>query len=1625
MNLNAVRGIAQQRWTPSHRLMSSVVALAVVCGVWLTTVGAATAAPRSLNGFIGGAAGQSTGGLITQPRDVAVYSGNTPTRSDDRIVVVESLSNNSRVQVLDGDGNFMLLWGRDVAQADSSDNLGDGFEVCRAVGGGADSCKAGRVGTLGGELSNPTGVTIDQATGHVYVMDRGNRRVQEFDLDGTFIRAWGWDVVQTGGIGDDATPPAGEFEICTVATQCQAGSDGEGAGQFATSDVNSIDIDPAAPHHLFVTDSANRRVLEFEPDGSFVQGWGFDVSTGGGAAFETCTAADCRAGQATGGPNDGQFATGWPQHVAVDSAGVVYASDSTDGNRVVRFDTDPAPVLLEPLPSTLLADGQTAGLEIDAGGNLLVTRDRTTGITLAVLQEIANPGADLPPGGPPNPTSTDINTIADETDNAVGERVWNTGLDPATGNVYVTAPTLWTPSFGGVFTGCSAPPGVPCSGLLVMDETVGGLDASMEAPTDVDATSALLTGSINVGGGNATYSFQISADGQNWTDVGGSRNVAGDGATQVSLEAEGLEPATLYRVRLNVSKQTDIATTESAVSNEDVFLTDAAEPAVQTLGSTDRTESAARLRARVDPNGSSTTYRFEYGPAGGAFDNHIPVPDGQAGAGNSAQLFTQMVSGLQPDTAYHYRIVATNFVGTAIGEPVTFKTKPQQEVDPPAGRGYELVSPTEKISGVGAGVWYNGPSASGSAGVAAHEGERFAVRGTFGSVLTGGNFEYVSNWTMTERTPQGWLHSPAMTRRAHAPQVVTDVGIVASTPTLSLTGWGSNGHWLKLFEEMADWPEEGQEALLLRDWPGKWEVFGPTHPDQRGGLQATAVIADDGNAVAGSGLIRGLTGSSDPTLDLPEPAAKSVYIDELAPSGLSDTFPGAGARHPVNVCAGGTEIPERTDTGGGVFKQGAQTCRERQTVTVSATGGTFTLTFDGQTTAPIPFDAPASGAGSVQAALESLSNLAPGDISVSGGPGNPGGTTPYVVHFASDLGDVPEMTSDATQLTGGASSAVVATTDTLIDLRGAVLGEDRDGVINADGSRVFFLSPDPAVDATACQGAGQATTCPAQLYVRQRNGDGNVVTRWISRSEVPGQDASLMGEAIFEGASADGDKVFFRSAAPLTADDRNGSIGSPPPGGVVTGGPVQTSWDLYMYDLPDAPGADPADGDLTRISAGPDGSGDCNSPLGGSTNVGALRFVSDDGNRLLFTCSAPLDGVPLADDGTITSPDGTPTTSSHTNLYAYDANQPVEQRWRFVARLPRDSTFGTCATTGVQEGMPLKPKSAPDPNLSIFDEVNCVHGTPDGGMVVFWTDGQLTDDDPDDVSADLYAYDVEQDELARASAPQGGVGGAYECALGISSAPCYGDGGIGGSSSALPKLGVATDPDNGLRSVFFQSRSRLIPADTDTAYDVYQWNADDGLALISANVDEDAFFMGNDHDGINVYFATRQRLTWQDKDAVLDIYTARVDGGIPEPPPTNETCDPTADQCQAPTGPAPPSQTDSDQPSVGNTPATRLRITVRRPTSAARRKAIRTRRLAIRINTSAPVTATLRIQAKPRGRKPAAIRARRGLVVGDNVVVVRISKAVRRRLASKRAVSLTIRVTAPGSRPVVTAATFR
>lgn len=107
------------------------------------------------------------------------------------------------------------------------------------------------------------------------------------------------------------------------------------------------------------------------------------------------------------------------------------------------------------------------------------------------------------------------------------------------------------------------------------------------------------------------------------------------------------------------------------------------------------------------------------------------------------------------------------------------------------------------------------------------------------------------------------------------------------------------------------------------------------------------------------------------------------------------------------------------------------------TITGAPTGGTFPLTFAGQTTSGLAFNATTAV---VQTALQGLSSIGSGNATVGGSAGN------YVVTFAGTLAEtaVAAITSSGASLTGGTSPGVtvsVTATDTITGvLSGGLIG---------------------------------------------------------------------------------------------------------------------------------------------------------------------------------------------------------------------------------------------------------------------------------------------------------------------------------------------------------------------------------------------------------------------------------------------------------------------------------------------------------------------------------------------------------------------------------------------------------
>jgi DNA-binding beta-propeller fold protein YncE len=115
------------------------------------------------------------------------------------------------------------------------------------------------------EFNAPGQLAVDEATHDLYVVDRGNNRVEKLGPKGEFIATWGW------GVKDGKK----EFQVCTSA--CQAGIAGSGKGQLDVPGAIAVDnstsnSDPSKGDVYVVTDarSEHGRLVKFTPNGEVV-----------------------------------------------------------------------------------------------------------------------------------------------------------------------------------------------------------------------------------------------------------------------------------------------------------------------------------------------------------------------------------------------------------------------------------------------------------------------------------------------------------------------------------------------------------------------------------------------------------------------------------------------------------------------------------------------------------------------------------------------------------------------------------------------------------------------------------------------------------------------------------------------------------------------------------------------------------------------------------------------------------------------------------------------------------------------------------------------------------------------------------------------------------------------------------------------------------------------------------------------------------------------------------------------------------------------------------------------------------------------------------------------------------
>ena len=188
----------------------------------------------------------------------------------------------------------------------------------------------------------------------------------------------------------------------------------------------------------------------------------------------------------------------------------------------------------------------------------------------------------------------------------------------------------------------------------------------------IGLTSATLNGIVNPNSETVTEcKFEYGAtESYGKTATCSPSPGSGENAVAVSASVTGLSEHTTYHFRIVA-----VNATGTGRSTDQTFTTRPWPPTAVAEGASSVGLISVTLNAKVNPNsGTVTECKFEYGATEsyGKTAPCFPSP----GSGESAVAVSASVTGLSEHTTYHFRIVATNSVGTDRGSDNTFETYP-------------------------------------------------------------------------------------------------------------------------------------------------------------------------------------------------------------------------------------------------------------------------------------------------------------------------------------------------------------------------------------------------------------------------------------------------------------------------------------------------------------------------------------------------------------------------------------------------------------------------------------------------------------------------------------------------------------------------------------------------------------------------------------------------------------------------------------------------------------------------------------------------------------------------------------------------------------------------------------
>jgi DNA-binding beta-propeller fold protein YncE len=591
---------------------------------------------------------------------------------------------------------------------------------------------------VGTALGEPGAVAVDHATGEVFVADRTRGLVDVLSSSGIYQTSFGEGVLEARALAvDEATGDVYAAESFSDAVVVYAPDalggyvllsqwSGVNAPGKRFGDVTGIAFDNSTS----ASDPAagNVYVVEGETPGS--EHGAVDVFKPRPAGPE-----EAQEGALVRSLTSGKLEE--PNGVAVSAAtGMVYVADSVRGV-VDMYSSSGA------FEGTLTGSGSPLGSfrgHEEAEGNVTaIAVDETTG-DLLVAEDERGVVSELSAAG------EWLGWITGTPSGPFGEELSGLGV-ASSGGLYVTDPSAHVVD---VFGPSEVVP-----------------DVSAKPPSDVTATSATLRGVVNGEGKPVSYHFELGegeAYGGLTTTV---VQTAGAGEEQVQAPVTGLRPDTRYYFRL-VAEDED---GESCSLGRYFTTAEGGQPsglalslACQRAGAAIDSESSgevgsgeATLLAQVDPDGHDTGVQFQYGRrncvASPQSCTTVPAAPVDVGAGEADVPVSVRVGGLEPDTTYYYRVLASNSQGVSDGVERTLTT---QSLDGgfvlPDGRAWEMVSPPDKR---GAEIESQGLF-GGLALASAEGGELTYVTDGAISAEAEGNRSPEMQQELATRTSEGW-----------------------------------------------------------------------------------------------------------------------------------------------------------------------------------------------------------------------------------------------------------------------------------------------------------------------------------------------------------------------------------------------------------------------------------------------------------------------------------------------------------------------------------------------------------------------------------------------------------------------------------------------------------------------------------------------------------------------------------------------------------------------------------------------------------------------------------------------------------------------------------------------------